>query len=285
MLANDRVVVPRLLHRLRRRRRRAGPLLGRITAPTLAITGSDDPGSTPDMSHRLAEAIPGARAEIVPGRPPPAAAGAPRELTDALDQALREDHGHDRPHRDPPRPAAEPSPLSRAASTSSTGERAAPAEGEYFDERQPHHRPSPLRGGARHRRRRGRAVGAAPQAAFENPAWRDLSQTRRGRLLRGLGDLIGENAELLARTETLDNGKLLREMRAQMAALPEYYYYFAGLADKIHGEVIPGASRSLLNYTLREPLGVVRRDHPLELAADADHHQAGAGSGRRQHRW
>ncbi len=41
-----------------------------------------------------------------------------------------------------------------------------------------------------------------------------------------------------------------------MAALPEYYYYFAGLADKIQGDVIPGASRSLLNYTMREPLGV-----------------------------
>ena len=41
-----------------------------------------------------------------------------------------------------------------------------------------------------------------------------------------------------------------------MAALPEYYYYFAGLADKIHGEVIPGTTPSLLNYTRREPLGV-----------------------------
>ncbi|MFE2940054.1 aldehyde dehydrogenase [Streptomyces sp. NPDC059255] len=101
-----------------------------------------------------------------------------------------------------------------------------------------------------------RAVAAA-RAAFENPAWRDLSQTRRGRLLRVLGDLIGEHAEELARTETLDNGKLLREMRAQLAGLPEYFHYYAGLADKIHGEVIPGASRELLNYTLREPVGVV----------------------------
>ncbi|MEV7085679.1 aldehyde dehydrogenase [Streptomyces sp. NPDC093085] len=101
-----------------------------------------------------------------------------------------------------------------------------------------------------------RAVAAA-RTAFENPAWRDLSQTRRGRLLRVLGDLIGEHAEELARTETLDNGKLLREMRAQLAGLPEYFYYYAGLADKIHGEVIPGASRELLNYTLREPVGVI----------------------------
>ncbi|WP_055555672.1 aldehyde dehydrogenase [Streptomyces sp. NBRC 110028] len=101
-----------------------------------------------------------------------------------------------------------------------------------------------------------RAVDAA-RAAFEDPRWRDLSQTRRGRLLRDLGDLIGEHAEELARTESLDNGKLLREMRAQLAGLPEYFYYYAGLADKIQGDVIPGASRELLNYTLREPVGVV----------------------------
>ncbi|NUP36082.1 MAG: aldehyde dehydrogenase [Streptomyces sp.] len=101
-----------------------------------------------------------------------------------------------------------------------------------------------------------RAVAAA-RTAFEDPRWRDLSQTRRGRLLRALAELIGEHSEELARTESLDNGKLLREMRAQMAGLPEYFHYYAGLADKIHGEVIPGADRALLNYTLREPVGVV----------------------------
>ena len=62
-----------------------------------------------------------------------------------------------------------------------------------------------------------------------------MSQTKRGHLLRRLGDLIAENAEELARTESLDNGKLLREMRSQMAAVPEHYFYYAGLADKIQG--------------------------------------------------
>ncbi|RAJ56601.1 aldehyde dehydrogenase (NAD+) [Streptomyces sp. Amel2xB2] len=135
------------------------------------------------------------------------------------------------------------------------GERVPPADGAYLES------VNPTTGAAFYRTARGsaadmdRAVRAA-HAAFENPAWRDLSQTRRGRLLRRLGDLIGEKAEPLAHAETLDNGKLLREMRAQMASLPEYYHYYAGLADKIHGDVVPGASRSLLNYTLREPVGV-----------------------------
>jgi acyl-CoA reductase-like NAD-dependent aldehyde dehydrogenase len=97
----------------------------------------------------------------------------------------------------------------------------------------------------------------AARGALEDPRWRDLTATARGRLLRRLGDLIAEHAEELAVTESRDNGKLLREMRGQLAVLPEYYYYFGGAADKLHGEVIPALSRSILNYTRREPIGVV----------------------------
>jgi (Z)-2-((N-methylformamido)methylene)-5-hydroxybutyrolactone dehydrogenase len=101
-----------------------------------------------------------------------------------------------------------------------------------------------------------RAVAAA-KAAFRDPAWRGLTQTRRGHLVRKLGDLIADNAERLAVAESTDNGKLIREMRGQLATLPEWYWYFAGLADKVQGEVIPALRREILNYTLREPLGVV----------------------------
>ncbi|MBO8185141.1 aldehyde dehydrogenase [Streptomyces spirodelae] len=136
------------------------------------------------------------------------------------------------------------------------GEQVEPASGEYFASTNPATR-RPLyqaaRGGAADI---GRAVTAAKET-FEDPRWRDLSQTGRGRLLRRLGDLIADNSADLARMETQDNGKLLREMRGQLAALPEYYYYYAGLADKIHGEVVPTSDRKVLNYTSREPLGVV----------------------------
>nr|MDQ3829075.1 aldehyde dehydrogenase [Candidatus Tectomicrobia bacterium] len=57
--------------------------------------------------------------------------------------------------------------------------------------------------------------------------------------------------------ETRDNGKLIREMLGQARALPSYYYYYAGLADKILGETIPLENTSVFNYTLREPVGVV----------------------------
>lgn len=101
-----------------------------------------------------------------------------------------------------------------------------------------------------------RAVKAAHKA-FHSPAWSGLSPTARGHLLRRLGDLVGENADQLARYESLDNGKLLREMRGQLSTLPEYLYYYAGLADKVQGAQVPTLNPAILNYTQREALGVV----------------------------
>ncbi len=101
-----------------------------------------------------------------------------------------------------------------------------------------------------------RAVRAA-RAAFEGEAWRSLSPTRRGRLMMRLADAITENAESIARVETRDNGKLYKEMLGQLRAIPEWLYYFGGLADKVEGRVIPHDRSSVFNYTLREPVGVV----------------------------
>ncbi|MEW2547692.1 aldehyde dehydrogenase [Streptomyces sp. NPDC047002] len=131
-----------------------------------------------------------------------------------------------------------------------------PADGAYFDSTDPATRRTLYRAARGTAPDVARAVAAA-QDAFERPGWRDLSQTRRGHLLRRLGELIGEHAEELAVAESRDNGKLLREMRGQLAALPEYYHYYAGLADKIHGSTVPASDRRVLNYTAREPLGVV----------------------------
>jgi aldehyde dehydrogenase (NAD+) len=136
------------------------------------------------------------------------------------------------------------------------GEWADPADGETFES------VNPSTGRAWYRAARGtaedvdRAVRAA-RGALDDPRWRDLTQTQRGRLLRRLADLIAEHAETLAVAEATDNGKLIREMRGQLAVLPEWYHYFAGLADKIQGDVIPALRREILNYTLREPIGVV----------------------------
>ena len=102
----------------------------------------------------------------------------------------------------------------------------------------------------------GRAVRAARQAFDEGP-WGRMSGTDRARLMRRLAELLADNAEELARVECTDNGKLLREMSGQLAALPEWYYYFAGAADKLQGETIPSHNPNFLVYTRREPAGVV----------------------------
>jgi aldehyde dehydrogenase (NAD+) len=100
-----------------------------------------------------------------------------------------------------------------------------------------------------------RAVAAA-KAAFTGGDWPKLSATQRGALLRKLGDLVAANAERFAQLEVRDNGKLIAEMLAQLRYIPQWYYYFAGLADKVQGSVIPTDKAEMFNYTRYEPLGV-----------------------------
>jgi acyl-CoA reductase-like NAD-dependent aldehyde dehydrogenase len=101
-----------------------------------------------------------------------------------------------------------------------------------------------------------RAVRSAHRA-FTSGDWPKLNASQRGALLRKLGDAIAEQAEHLAQIEVLDNGKLIAEMGAQLKYVPQWYYYFGGLADKIEGAVIPIDKPGNLNYTRYEPLGVV----------------------------
>jgi len=99
------------------------------------------------------------------------------------------------------------------------------------------------------------AVRAAAEA-LQGP-WGKLSATRRGRLMMAWGEKIAANAEGIARMESIQNGKLIAEMRAQANVVKEWLYYYGGLADKIEGRVVPLERQSVLNYTLREPLGVI----------------------------
>jgi len=115
-----------------------------------------------------------------------------------------------------------------------------------------------------------RAVAAA-RSAFYSDAWRKLTATARGDLLRRLADLIAADAARLAEIESTDNGKLIAEMRGQLNYIPQWFRYFGGLADKIEGRVIPIDKPGILNFTREEPLGVVAAitpwNSPLLLAA------------------
>ena len=101
-----------------------------------------------------------------------------------------------------------------------------------------------------------RAVQAAHRAFTQGP-WPQLTASQRGMLLHKLGDLIVRDARKLAELEVRDNGKLIAEMQGQVNYLPQWYYYFGGLADKIQGAVIPLDKKGYFNFTRYEPLGVV----------------------------
>ena len=101
-----------------------------------------------------------------------------------------------------------------------------------------------------------RAVRAARQA-FTSGEWPALTASRRGALLRRLGDLITERSKSLAEIEVRDNGKLYAEMSAQTAYMAQWYHYYGGLADKIEGAVLPTDKPETFNYTRYEPIGVV----------------------------
>jgi acyl-CoA reductase-like NAD-dependent aldehyde dehydrogenase len=100
-----------------------------------------------------------------------------------------------------------------------------------------------------------KAVKAA-QRAFEK-TWGNLHPTERGKYLRAIADQLRQNAEHLGRIETIDTGKLYRETKTQANYIAEYYDYFAGLADKVEGTVVPIDKPNMQVTTIRIPIGVV----------------------------
>ena len=105
--------------------------------------------------------------------------------------------------------------------------------------------------------------------AFEASAWHDMEQTKRGKILMQIAALLREHFEEISRLETLNQGKPLRESRADVAWTIRAFEYWGGAADKIQGETIP-VTPNRLTYTLREPLGVTAHiipwNYPLALA-------------------
>src|SRR3989441_34941 len=100
------------------------------------------------------------------------------------------------------------------------------------------------------------AAVAAARAALDGP-WGKLSARERGKLIWKIGEKLLEKADEIARLETLHNGKPIFESRQiEVPASAECFQYYAGWADKIHGETVP-VKGNYLTYTLREPVGVV----------------------------
>ena len=115
----------------------------------------------------------------------------------------------------------------------------------------------------------GEAWATIPEASAEDVAqavqaahrafgdWAATTPTARGQFLRNLADLLADKSEELGRIETIDSGKILAETRWQAKYIADFFHYYAGCADKIHGQTLPIDKPDLMVFTHREPLGVV----------------------------
>ncbi|MCI0372797.1 MAG: aldehyde dehydrogenase family protein, partial [candidate division NC10 bacterium] len=98
------------------------------------------------------------------------------------------------------------------------------------------------------------AVGAAAKA-FESGPWPGLRPPERARILYQIAEGIRARAEEIARIESRNVGKPIRDSRDEVAGAAACFEYYAGAVTKHFGEVIPVTSPGL-DFTLREPIGV-----------------------------
>ena len=128
-----------------------------------------------------------------------------------------------------------------------------------------------------------RAVKAAQQA-FEDPkGWATWSAAKRGRTLPSTPAWSSRTSRSWPSSESANVGKPIKSARGEAFAVSLVFEYYAGAANKLFGETIP-VSAPGLDFTLREPIGVVRPDRAVELPDEHGLVEARPGAGGRQHR-
>ncbi|MFJ3621772.1 aldehyde dehydrogenase family protein [Streptomyces iakyrus] len=110
----------------------------------------------------------------------------------------------------------------------------------------------------------------AARAAFTDPEWARMRAADRGRVLYRIAEAIRDQGDRLARLESQDVGKPLRQAKADVEAAARYFEFYAGAADKLGGTTIP-LGPGLIDYTVREPIGVsgqiIPFNYPLQNTA------------------
>ena len=110
----------------------------------------------------------------------------------------------------------------------------------------------------------------AARKAFDSGPWRHFSATQRGQLIYKLADIIERNQADLAMLESMDNGQPLSFANFVLVLTIKVLRYYAGYADKVHGQVIP-IEGPYLCYTRHEAVGVVGAiipwNFPIMMAA------------------
>ncbi len=114
-----------------------------------------------------------------------------------------------------------------------------------------------------------RAVNAA-HTALQSKAWGGAPPAERGRIMIRIAQMLRDRAEDLAILESRDNGKPLKQARADVQVAARYFEFFAGIADKIMGNTIP-LGPGFLDFTVREPIGVSAQiipwNYPIQIGA------------------
>ncbi|PPA70365.1 aldehyde dehydrogenase family protein [Jeotgalibacillus proteolyticus] len=114
-----------------------------------------------------------------------------------------------------------------------------------------------------------RAVQASKNA-LKSSTWKSVKPFERGQLLQDTARYVRENAEELARLESLDTGKPIGQANADIEAAARYFEFYGGLADKVFGDTIP-IEENLVNFTTIEPIGVtlhiVPWNYPIQITA------------------
>jgi betaine-aldehyde dehydrogenase len=103
---------------------------------------------------------------------------------------------------------------------------------------------------------------AAARRAFDHGPWRETTPTERGRLVTAIGQAVEDHAEELARLETLDTGKPLRDSEQDMADIAAVFRYYGELADKDAGRAIASPVPDSASRVVREPVGVCAQISP-----------------------
>ncbi len=97
---------------------------------------------------------------------------------------------------------------------------------------------------------------SAARRAFDT-VWSKTTPGERAKLLNKVADLLDADADRMALLETTDNGKVIRETHNQMGYAARIFRYYAGWADKMHGDVVPLDQKDTLDFAIRVPFGVV----------------------------
>merc|ERR1719318_78671 len=111
----------------------------------------------------------------------------------------------------------------------------------------------------------------AARGAFQlGSAWRTMDASMRGKLIIKLADLMERDREYIAQLDTVDNGKTLESSLGDVDQSISTFMYYAGWADKIHGDTIP-TDGEVMTYTRLEPVGVVGQiipwNYPVAMLA------------------